>query len=145
MLAPRVTSLTYKLTICFVVLFLILTVTQINRSENSVIVAVKTKAFGKSITRHKSQSSLSDPDGLLRVTNNTLGFEKIYVISLPERSDKRDALTLISSLVGFKIDWIDGVKGESVPDKAVPFGTDRETLWESNLGSWRGHMNAIRG
>lgn len=65
-------------------------------------------------------------------------------MGLPERSDKRDALTLISSLTGFEIDWVDGVKGESVTDKAMPYGADRVKLWESNLGSWRGHMNAVR-
>lgn len=31
-----------------------------------------------------------------------------------------------------------------MPDKALPFGVDRVALWENNLGSWRGHMDAIR-
>jgi hypothetical protein len=79
-----------------------------------------------------------------RAANETLGFSKVFVVGLPERSDKRDAIALTSSLTGFRVEWVDGVKGESVPDKAVPFGVDREKLWESNLGSWRGHMNAIR-
>ncbi|PQE07973.1 glycosyltransferase family 25 protein [Rutstroemia sp. NJR-2017a WRK4] len=78
------------------------------------------------------------------ISNSTLGFQKVFAVGLPERSDKRDALTLISSLTGFKIDWIDGVKGETIADKAVPYGVDRVKLWESNLGSWRGHMNAVR-
>ncbi len=78
------------------------------------------------------------------VTNATLGFEKVFAVGLPERSDKRDALTLISSLTGFKIDWIEGVRGESVVDKALPYNVDRVKLWENNLGSWRGHMNAVR-
>jgi hypothetical protein len=78
------------------------------------------------------------------VRNSTLGFEKIFAVGLPERSDKRDALALISSLTGFKIDWIDGARGEDVVDKAFPFGVDRVKLWENNLGSWRGHMNAVR-
>ncbi|KAL2072427.1 hypothetical protein VTL71DRAFT_11770 [Oculimacula yallundae] len=76
--------------------------------------------------------------------NDTLGFQKVFAVGLPERSDKRDALALISSLTGFKIDWIEGVRGEMVVDKALPFGVDRVKLWESNLGSWRGHMNAVR-
>ncbi|TEY47668.1 hypothetical protein BOTCAL_0302g00160 [Botryotinia calthae] len=78
------------------------------------------------------------------IANSTFGFQKIFAVSLPERSDKRDALTLISSLTGFNIEWVDGVKGEAVSDKAVPYGADRVKLWESNLGSWRGHMNAVR-
>ncbi|KAF7854658.1 hypothetical protein EAF04_010227 [Stromatinia cepivora] len=82
--------------------------------------------------------------GSSAIANSTLGFQKIFALGLPERSDKRDALTLISSLTGFKIEWVDGVKGETVTDKAVPYGVDRVNLWESNLGSWRGHMNAVR-
>ncbi|KAI3328203.1 hypothetical protein F4824DRAFT_484378 [Ustulina deusta] len=78
------------------------------------------------------------------ITNDTLGFSKIFVVGLPERTDKRDALALASALTGFHVEFLDGVKGESVPDRAVPFGVDRNALMETNLGSWRGHMNAIR-
>lgn len=79
-----------------------------------------------------------------QIENNTLGFGRVFAIGLPERSDKRDALALTSSLTGFKIDWVDGVRGQTILDKALPFGVDRLKLWESNLGSWRGHMNAVR-
>ncbi|KAF3056409.1 putative glycosyltransferase family 25 protein [Daldinia childiae] len=78
------------------------------------------------------------------VFNRTLGFEKVFVIGLPERSDKRDALALMSSLTGFRISWIAGVAGNTIPKKALPFGWDRETMRDSNLGSWRGHVNAMR-
>lgn len=79
-----------------------------------------------------------------RVTNKTLGFSKVFVIGLPERSDKRDAISLTAALTGFQVEWVDGIKGESIPDKAVPFGVNRKKLMETNLGSWRGHMNAVR-
>jgi hypothetical protein len=91
-----------------------------------------------------SYTGTSTPAELNRVTNATLGFQKIFVVSLPERSDKRDALTLASTLTGFNLDWIPGVRGDTIPDKAVPFGVDRKKLMETNLGSWRGHMNAVR-
>ncbi|KAL3418812.1 Procollagen galactosyltransferase 1 [Phlyctema vagabunda] len=78
-----------------------------------------------------------------RVANATLGFEKIMVIGLKERSDKRDAIALQSSLTGFQVDWIDGVKGEEVVEKAVPKGMDKKIFPAANLGSWRGHMNAV--
>ncbi|KAH6652066.1 hypothetical protein BKA67DRAFT_537910 [Truncatella angustata] len=96
------------------------------------------KLYGKEYHGHSSPSDIN------RVTNDTLGFSKIFVVGLPERSDKRDAIALTSSLTGFRVDWVDGVRGNTIPDKAVPFGTDRKKLWENNLGSWRGHMNAIR-
>jgi len=65
-------------------------------------------------------------------------------VGLKERSDRRDAMVLSSALTGFRLEWIEGVRGESVVDQAVPYGVDRKKLWESNLGSWRGHMNAVR-
>lgn len=102
---------------------------------------------GVSQTPHKlygkEYKGSSTPD-INRVTNDTLGFSKIFVVGLPERTDKRDALALTSALTGFHVDFVDGVRGESIPDKAVPLGIDRHALMENNLGSWRGHMNAIR-
>ena len=80
-----------------------------------------------------------------RVSNQTLGFSKVFVLGLPERTDKRDAITLASALTGFKVEFIDGIRGETVPNKALPFGIgDRAAFMESNIGSWRGHMNAIQ-
>ncbi|KAK9794276.1 hypothetical protein SCARD494_05853 [Seiridium cardinale] len=96
------------------------------------------KLYGKGYPGHSSPADIN------RVTNSTLGFGKVFVVGLPERTDKRDAMTLTSSLTGFHVEWVDGVRGETIPDKAVPFGADRKKLWENNLGSWRGHMNAVR-
>ncbi|KXJ85182.1 hypothetical protein Micbo1qcDRAFT_186738 [Microdochium bolleyi] len=79
------------------------------------------------------------------VYNETLGFTQVIAVSLPERTDKRDALSLSSALTGFKITWQDGVKGETIPDRALPVGWNRKGgAKDTNLGSWRGHVNAIR-
>jgi len=86
----------------------------------------------------------SSPASINQVTNSTLGFSKVFVIGLPERTDKRDAMTLTSSLTGFNLEFIDGVKGEAVPDKAIPFGKNRDNLPNTYLGSWRSHINAVR-
>lgn len=96
------------------------------------------KPYGRNYHGH------STPEDINRVTNGTLGFGKVFVVGLPERTDKRDAISLSAALTGFDIEWVDGVRGEAIPDKAVPFGVDRKKLMETNLGSWRGHMNAIR-
>ncbi|KAK7746022.1 hypothetical protein SLS53_002744 [Cytospora paraplurivora] len=96
------------------------------------------KPYGRDYAGH------STPQDINRVTNSTLGFSKVFVVGLPERTDKRDAITLTAALTGFDVEWVDGVRGEEIPDKAVPFGIDRHLLMETNLGSWRGHMNAIR-
>ncbi|QSZ35916.1 hypothetical protein DSL72_007038 [Monilinia vaccinii-corymbosi] len=76
-----------------------------------------------------------------RASNATLGFEKIFVVGLPERSDRRDAMVLSASLTGFQVEFMDGVRGDQVSDKARPPGL---TLKDGAMGSWRGHMNVIR-
>ncbi|KAH7014628.1 uncharacterized protein B0I36DRAFT_369565 [Microdochium trichocladiopsis] len=58
----------------------------------------------------------------------------IFAIGLADRTDKCDALSLISAVTGFTITWIDGVRGSTVPDKALPIGWDRKG----------GHMNTMR-
>lgn len=47
-------------------------------------------------------------------------FEKVFVVSLPERSDKQDAMRLTASLTGFDFEILDGIKGVSLPPKALP-------------------------
>ncbi|TVY47724.1 hypothetical protein LOCC1_G002397 [Lachnellula occidentalis] len=76
------------------------------------------------------------------VFNETLGFEKIFVISLPSRTDRRDGLALAAAVSNIKIDFIDGVKGDEVPDKAIPKFKNR--VKDGEIGCWRAHMNAIQ-
>ncbi|KAI9650870.1 hypothetical protein NHQ30_000905 [Ciborinia camelliae] len=68
-------------------------------------------------------------------------FQKVFVIGLWERPDKRDAMVLSASLTGFEVEFVEGMKGDQIPDKARPPGL---TLKDGALGSWRGHMNVIR-
>ncbi|KAL3417727.1 lps glycosyltransferase [Phlyctema vagabunda] len=76
-----------------------------------------------------------------RSSNSTLGFEKVFVLGLKERSDKKDAMLLSASLTGFQVEFVDAVKGEEVLDKVRPPGLD---LSGPVLGSWRSHLNVIR-
>ncbi|KAH6677563.1 glycosyltransferase family 25 protein [Halenospora varia] len=74
--------------------------------------------------------------------NETLGFQEIFVVNLPERTDRRDGMILATALSGLKIEFIDAVLGKNVLDKALPPG-GRKGMPDPNIGSWRGHMNAI--
>lgn len=49
-----------------------------------------------------------------------LQFSRIFVLSFPERTDKRDGIVMGASLSGFNFDWIEGVKGSEISEKAVP-------------------------
>lgn len=84
-----------------------------------------------------------EPD-IARIRNATLGFEKVFVVNLPDRTDKRDALSLVGTLTGIKLDWIRALRGVDVPDKALPLGVDRGGWKDGGIGSWRSQMNAIR-
>ena len=66
------------------------------------------------------------------------------MVGLPERSDKKDATTLAASLTDIDLEWIDGVDGASIPEKALPYGEAVHRMKTTHLGCWRGHMNAIR-
>ena len=65
-------------------------------------------------------------------------------MNLPERTDHRDALALTSSLSGFHIDFVDGVKGESIVEKAYPPGGYEKKEKKGGIGAWRAHMNTLR-
>ncbi|EFR03130.1 hypothetical protein MGYG_06124 [Nannizzia gypsea CBS 118893] len=83
-------------------------------------------------------------DILNNVSNSTLGFERIYVVNLPSRTDRRDALVLMAALSGIKLHWIDGIMGETVLDRALPPPASHKTMKNANIGSWRAHINALQ-
>ncbi|TVY30590.1 Procollagen galactosyltransferase [Lachnellula hyalina] len=97
-----------------------------------------TPRWGLSQSQQTPQVQNTD---IARAGNGTLGFEKVLVLGLKERTDKRDAMILSSSLTGFEVEFVDAVKGEDVLDKARPAGF---TMSGGVLGSWRAHINAIR-
>ncbi|KAE8144471.1 hypothetical protein BDV25DRAFT_93075 [Aspergillus avenaceus] len=93
------------------------------------------------------QKILTDKRGWQTIQNETLGFQKILCINLPSRTDKRDAITLGSSLTQFHVDWVDGISGDSVSEKAYPPHLNdpgRPALLKGEIGSWRAHMNAMQ-
>lgn len=57
---------------------------------------------------------------LQHVQNETLGFQEIYMISLPTRTDKRDTFAMQAALSSIKYTQMDGVDGQMVPSKALP-------------------------
>jgi hypothetical protein len=63
---------------------------------------------------------------------------------MPSRTDRRDGMILGAALSQLEINFVDGVRGEDVNEKAIPVPEDRNNhLKGPVLGSWRGHMNAI--
>ncbi|KAH0551642.1 hypothetical protein GP486_007140 [Trichoglossum hirsutum] len=52
-------------------------------------------------------------------------------------------MLLTADLTGIQLDWVNGVLGADVSDKALPFMADRDKLGNGNIGSWRAHLNAM--
>ncbi|KAI8945249.1 hypothetical protein F4801DRAFT_568979 [Xylaria longipes] len=78
------------------------------------------------------------------IYNNTLGFEKIFVVSLPSRTDRRDGMSLAAALSNIEFEFIDGVDGSTIPDNALPQTPAHDRPSDPTVGAWRGHLNAIQ-
>ncbi|KAI1504872.1 glycosyltransferase family 25 protein [Biscogniauxia marginata] len=78
------------------------------------------------------------------VLNSTLGFEKIFVINLPARTDRRDAMSLAGAVSNLSFTWVSGLTGDQVPAIAVSANGAASGLRSPGArGSWRSHMNAV--
>jgi hypothetical protein len=54
-------------------------------------------------------------------------------------------MVLQAALSDIQIEFIDGVQGKDVPDKAIPkTSADAKRLPDASIGSWRAHLNAAR-
>ena len=109
---------------------------------------------------HASYGSLClQHDPLGDVSNATLGvrsfpsqrsmlfahasqFQKIFVIGLPSRSDRRDSMSLAAAFSGLKIEYFDGVT--AVENITLPPGGVERGLDSGSIGVWRTHMNVMR-
>ncbi|KAI2639630.1 glycosyltransferase family 25 protein [Hypomontagnella submonticulosa] len=78
------------------------------------------------------------------IYNNTLGFEKIFVIALPSRTDRRDGMVLQAALSNLQFEFVDGVDGKTISDSAIPSSQELERVGDATLGAWRAHINAIQ-
>ncbi|KAH7130686.1 hypothetical protein B0J11DRAFT_523830 [Dendryphion nanum] len=90
-----------------------------------------------------SYAYLKDPS-LTDILNSTLGFQKILVLNLPHRTDRRDAMTLAAATSNMKLEFVDGVKGEQIAQSAYPPPGENIKLPSGIRGSWRTHMNALQ-
>ncbi|RDL42344.1 Uncharacterized protein BP5553_02323 [Venustampulla echinocandica] len=65
---------------------------------------------------------------------------------MPSRTDRRDATILAAAASNMKIDFIEGITGDQIPEVALPPGNKAESLklFKGIRGSWRSHMNALQ-
>ncbi|KAF2246237.1 glycosyltransferase family 25 protein [Trematosphaeria pertusa] len=78
--------------------------------------------------------------------NATLDFQEILYISMPYRTDRQDAMSLLAAATGLKVTLIPGVDVSTMHPKAKPLlpFVDPAKANDSFLGVWRAHANAWR-
>ncbi|QIW94656.1 hypothetical protein AMS68_000174 [Peltaster fructicola] len=102
-------------------------------------------SFGRHVpipnyVRHYRQDKL-----LESIQNSTLGFERILVINLKARTDRRDGIALAGSLTNLKFEFMEAateVSLKSLPPR--PPGDEDREYGPAHLGCWRSHLNAAR-
>jgi GR25 family glycosyltransferase involved in LPS biosynthesis len=92
----------------------------------------------------KEDSTRGSKDLLDDVYNNTFGFQKVFVVNLASRTDRRDGMTLQAALSNVDIEFVEGPDGKTIVDKAIPKTSEHNRPSDGILGSWRAHMNAAR-
>ncbi|KAK9321114.1 hypothetical protein V1517DRAFT_183005 [Lipomyces orientalis] len=78
-----------------------------------------------------------------RAHNSSLGFGEIVYISMPERTDRQDAMNLLADSFGLQLKLVPGVRGTDMSPKAIPDEVP-EKMRPSELGCWRAHADAWR-
>ncbi|KAI1747265.1 hypothetical protein F4782DRAFT_521924 [Xylaria castorea] len=85
------------------------------------------------------------------VLNSTLGFAEIFVINLPSRRDRRDAMTMAGAVSNLNLTFLDGLTGDdsvaasSSTGKSTNAGTKPSHSASAGArGSWHSHMNAMQ-
>lgn len=88
----------------------------------------------------------------------TTKFQEIFLVSLPERTDRRDSFAVQARLSNISFTVVDGVDGTTVSDKALPYVSlpaymtlmnlltlcQTMDLTSPQVGCWRAHMNIMQ-
>ncbi|KAI4138398.1 MAG: hypothetical protein L6R39_006808 [Caloplaca ligustica] len=112
-------------------------------SVNNITQAVKkpTSSEKKATPPGSKQTALPE-ESLKALQNETLGFEKVYVINLPKRTDKLDAIRVAASVTNFNLEVIAGQNGADMSPKALPGPFKEGAQHDATVGCWRSHMQA---
>lgn len=83
------------------------------------------------------------PTAFCQTSTYASQFQTILAINAPWRTDRKDSLVLASMQSGISLEWIDGINGSLIDERAFPQGNHR-LMPKGNLGSWRAHIDAMR-
>lgn len=96
--------------------------------------AVETEDFPLDLSHVSTSPSSSE---------GTMGFDHIYVINLPHRTDRRDRMQAIADYLKLKFTFVNGVYiNETIVEEYVQFYG--ETTTPPQVACWRSHMNVYQ-
>lgn len=121
-------------------------------SAGAYLVAILVAFVATWYSLFKSQSSRVDLPHYLRPhptkqpptvpLNQTLGFEKIFLLSLPSRDDRHDEFSLLSAAYDLRVERVDGVWPKDMVMEGQPVFDDDVTATEK--ACWRAHVRIWR-
>jgi len=79
----------------------------------------------------------------LCVIADELQFQRIYVINLPARTDRRNAMSLSAAFTNLTFEYVDGIAVD-VDTRTLPLGGLEANLSSPSLNSWRAHVGVLR-
>ncbi|KAF8422968.1 hypothetical protein EV426DRAFT_534744 [Tirmania nivea] len=85
-----------------------------------------------------------DANAIYGPRNRTLGFEKIFYMSMKHRTDRQDMMALIAGYLDLEFTMVEAVNGSLISDKAKPYDVrhpPQNTVRPAELGCWRSHAN----
>ena len=77
-------------------------------------------------------------DTLYDVLNSTIGVQKVFLISLPNRRHKRDAFAVQAHLTNITYSVRKGIFSDDFSKEELPYTMD---MTPPEIGCWRAHMN----
>lgn len=91
---------------------------------------------------HKAVSAVDDSP----IRNSTLGFQDIFVLSLPERGDRRKPLLAAGNATNLTITVLDAIRDRQIPQSDYPewWGTNDWVPKEGELGCLMSHLRTWR-
>ena len=57
-------------------------------------------------------------------------FAKVFVVRMPERTDKRDSVALAASFLSIDFEWADAVRRAEIPSRALPLVSEISIYYE---------------
>ncbi|KAF2770273.1 hypothetical protein EJ03DRAFT_78104 [Teratosphaeria nubilosa] len=74
--------------------------------------------------------------------NTTLGFQKIFILNLPKRTDRRDRIAMGAAMTGLEYEFLEAASQVNL--HALPPGGENPELnmRDAHFGNWRSHMDA---